>query len=116
MLHLKLGILTKISIDLLAILQKSLDRAIFLYISTRKVRLSGVTASITVVRIRKFYEMYKNIARSRLFCRIAKRSIIHYLQQKENVQVGLPGKFVNILENTNFPSAESDATKDNKVE
>ena len=41
-------------IDLLAILQKSLDRAIFLYILMRKVPLNGVGASITIVHIRKF--------------------------------------------------------------
>ena len=44
-------------IDLLAILQKSLDRAIFLYILMRKVRLNGVGASITIVHIRKFYKL-----------------------------------------------------------
>ena len=43
--------------DLLAILQKSLDRAIFLYIFIHEVRLSGVRASITIVHIRKFYKM-----------------------------------------------------------
>ena len=44
-------------IDLLAILQKSLDRAIFLYIFMRKVRSSGVRASIAIVHIRKFFKM-----------------------------------------------------------
>ena len=44
-------------IDLLAILQKSLDRALFLYNFTRKVLLSGVKASITIVEIRKFYKI-----------------------------------------------------------
>ena len=44
-------------IDLLAILRKSLDRAIFLYIFIREVRLNGVRASIAIVHIRKFYEM-----------------------------------------------------------
>ena len=44
-------------IDLLAILQKSLDRAIFLYNFIRKVRLSGVRASIAIVHIRKFYKI-----------------------------------------------------------
>ena len=44
-------------IDLLAILQKSLDRAIFLYKFIREVRLSGVTASIAIVHIRKFYKL-----------------------------------------------------------
>ena len=37
--------------DLLAILQKSLDRALFLYISIHKVRLSGIRASISLVHI-----------------------------------------------------------------
>ena len=44
-------------IDLLAILRKSLDRAIFLYNFIHEVRLSGVRASISIVRIRKFYQM-----------------------------------------------------------
>ena len=44
-------------IDLLAILQKSLDRALSLYIFIRKVRLSGVRSSITIVHIRKFHKM-----------------------------------------------------------
>ena len=44
-------------IDLLAILQKSLDRAIFLYIFIHEIRLSGVRASISIVHIRKFYKM-----------------------------------------------------------
>ena len=43
-------------IDLLAILQKSLDRAIFLYIFIHVVRVSDVRASIGIVHIRKFYE------------------------------------------------------------
>ena len=44
-------------IDLLAILQKSLDRALFLYIFIHEIRSSGVRASITIVHIRKFYKM-----------------------------------------------------------
>ena len=48
---------SKVSIDLLAIQQKSLDRALFLYIFIREVRSSGVRASITIVHIRKFYKM-----------------------------------------------------------
>ena len=44
-------------IDLLAILQKSLDRAMFLYNFIHEVRLSGVRASIAIVHIRKFYKM-----------------------------------------------------------
>ena len=42
-------------IDLLAILQESLARALFLYIFIHEIRSSGVRASITIVRIRKFY-------------------------------------------------------------
>ena len=45
------------TIDLLAILQKSLDRALFLYIFIHEVRLSGVRASFSIVHIRKFYKM-----------------------------------------------------------
>ena len=41
------------AIDLLAILQKSLVQAIFLYFFIHKVRLNGVRASIRIVRIRK---------------------------------------------------------------
>ena len=44
-------------IDLLAILRKSLDRATFLYIFVREVRLNGVRASIAIVHIRKFYKI-----------------------------------------------------------
>ena len=44
-------------IGLLAILQKSLDRAIFLYIVIHEVLSSGVRASILIVRIRIFYKM-----------------------------------------------------------
>ena len=42
-------------IDLLAILEKSLNRAIFSYIFTQEVRLSAVGASISIMHIRKFY-------------------------------------------------------------
>ena len=43
-----MGFLSKsLIIDLLAILQKSLDRALFLYNFIRKVRSSGVRGSIT---------------------------------------------------------------------
>ena len=41
----------------LAILQKSLDRALFLHIFIHEIRSSGVRASITIVHIRKFYKM-----------------------------------------------------------
>ena len=46
-----------LTIDLLAILQKSLDRALFLYIFIHEVRLSGIRASISIVHIRKFYKI-----------------------------------------------------------
>ena len=39
------------AIDLLAIQQKSLDRALFLYIFINKIQSSGVRASITIVHI-----------------------------------------------------------------
>ena len=45
------------TIDLFAIHEKSLDRALFLYIFIHEVRLSGVRASIIIVYIRKFYKM-----------------------------------------------------------
>ena len=45
------------AIDLLAILLKSLDRALFLYIFIHEIPSSGVRASITIVHIRKFYKM-----------------------------------------------------------
>ena len=44
-------------IDLLAILQKSLDRALSLYIFIHGARSSGVRASIAIMDIRKFYKM-----------------------------------------------------------
>ena len=47
----------KAVIDLLAFQQKSLDRALFLYILIYEIRLSGIRASTTIVHIRKFYEM-----------------------------------------------------------
>ena len=44
-------------IDLSAILRKGLDRAIFLYIFIREVRLSGVRASIAIMHIPKFFKV-----------------------------------------------------------
>ena len=44
-------------IDLLAILQKSLDRAIFLYNFIHEAPLSGVRASIVIVHIRKPFKL-----------------------------------------------------------
>ena len=62
-------------IDILAIQQRSLDRALFLYIFIHGIRSSGIRASITIVYIRKFYEMQQSIVRLRFFFKIAKRSI-----------------------------------------
>ena len=45
------------AIDLLAIVQKSLDQALFFYNFIREVRSSGVRASIPIVDIRKFFKM-----------------------------------------------------------
>ena len=69
-----------LTIDLLAILQKSLDRALFLYSFLRKVRSSGVRGSFTIMHIRKFFKLHHNIVRSRFFPRIAKRSILRDFQ------------------------------------
>ena len=52
-----IGYKSNIAIDLLAIQQKSLDRALFLYIFIRVVRSSGIRASISIAYIRKFYKM-----------------------------------------------------------
>ena len=65
-----------IIIDLLAILQRSLDRALFLYNFIREVRSSGVRGSTTIMHIRKFLKLHHDIVRFRFFPRIAKRSII----------------------------------------
>ena len=53
-LEMKLFLANHKSIDLLAILQKSLDRALSLCNSISEVRLSAVRASITIVHIRTF--------------------------------------------------------------
>ena len=62
-------------IDLSAVQQKSLDRALFLYISIHENRSIGVRASITIAHIQKFYKMWQSTVRLRFFFRIAKRSI-----------------------------------------
>ena len=45
------------TVHLLAILQKSLDSVLFLYIFLHEVRLSDVRTFITIVQIQKFYKM-----------------------------------------------------------
>ena len=62
-------------IDRLAILQKSLDRALFSYNFISEVRSSDVRASIIIVHIRKFFKMHQSVVRFRFFFRIAKRSM-----------------------------------------
>ena len=62
-------------IDLLAILQKSLDQALFLYNFIREVRSSGVRASFTIVHIRKSFRIHRSVLRFRFVFRIAKTSI-----------------------------------------
>ena len=46
-----------LTFDLLTILEKSLDRALFLYTFIHEIRSSGVRAFITIVHIRKFYKI-----------------------------------------------------------
>ena len=62
--------------DLLSFSKKSLDRAVFLYMFTRNVRVSDVRTSIAIVHIRKFYRTCHIIVRFGFFFRIAKRSIV----------------------------------------
>ena len=50
-------------IDLLAILQTNLDRALFSNFFIQDVRSSGDRASITLVQVRKFYKVHQNIVR-----------------------------------------------------
>ena len=64
-----------VQIDLLAILQKSLDRALFLYIFIHEVRLRGVRASITIVHIKKSTKCNEISFDLDCFSRITKRSI-----------------------------------------
>ena len=53
--------------DLLATLQKSLDRTLFLYNFICQVRSSGVRGFITIMHIRKFFKLHNNIVRFRFF-------------------------------------------------
>ena len=62
-------------IDSLSFLQKSLDRALFLYNLIHEVRSSGVRGSITIMHIRKFFKLHHNIVRFRFFSRMAKMSM-----------------------------------------
>ena len=56
-------------IDLLAIQQKRLDRALFLYIFIHEIRSSGVRAPITIVHIRKFYQMWQKDRSIEILCK-----------------------------------------------
>ena len=62
--------------DLLAVLEKSLDRVMNLYIFIWKVQLSWVRASVTIAHISKFYKNHKTIVRIRFFFGIANRPIL----------------------------------------
>ena len=64
-----------IRIDLLAILKKNLNRTILCYILSNLRMCTIVIEALTPLDRISCIKMYKNNARSRLFCRIAKRSI-----------------------------------------
>ena len=59
-------------IDLVAILQKSLDRVIFFCIFARVARMSGVRASLAIVHIRKFFKRHKISFDSNVFFKYLK--------------------------------------------
>ena len=61
-------------LDILALLQNSLGRAMFLFFFIRKVRLSGVRNSMTTVHIRKIFKS-RNIFRFTFFLEWLKTSI-----------------------------------------
>ena len=61
------------AIDLLAILQKSLDRALFLYIFIRGVQSSGVRVSVINVHIRTLYKLWQKNRAVLILFRTAKR-------------------------------------------
>ena len=62
-------------IDLLPILQKSLDRELFIYNFIREVRSSCVRAFITIVLIRKFYKIDLLV----ILKKNLDRTIFHYI-------------------------------------
>ena len=63
------------TIDLLAILKKNLDRTMFHYILQNFRMCIILIEALTPLGRTSCIKMYKSVARSRLFCRIAKRSI-----------------------------------------
>ena len=63
------------TIDLLAILKKNVDRTIFNHIWWNFLMCTIPIEDQTTLNRSSCSKMYKNNARSRLFCRIAKRSI-----------------------------------------
>ena len=63
------------TIDFLAILPKSLNRTLLLYIFIHEARLSGVRASITIVTHSKILQNVMKCRLSRFVFRIAKRYI-----------------------------------------
>ena len=74
--HFQFEAASTLALNSLAILQKSLDRAISLHIFIREARLSCVRAFIIIVRIRKFCKIYiMNQRSTQILFRIAKKSI-----------------------------------------
>ena len=69
-------------IDLLAILKKNVDRTIFHHILWNFRMCTILIEGLTPLNRTSCTKMYKNNARSRLFCRIAKRSILHSKNKK----------------------------------
>ena len=65
-------------IDLLAILRKNLDPAIFLYTFIREVRLNGVRASIAICIFENSTKRNEISFDAHSFFRIAKRSIVSF--------------------------------------
>ena len=63
-------------IDLLTVLKKSLDRAIYLYTFILKAQFGGARSSITIVHGRKFERIYTNSVPFRFFLRTAKTFIV----------------------------------------
>ena len=89
-----------LTIDLLAILQKSLDRALFLYNFIREVRSSGVRGSNTIMHIRKSFKLHHNIVRFGFFPRRAKRSIVDARRGNSNHAHDIVSTHVRVFEDS----------------
>ena len=73
-----------LTIDLLPILRKNLNRTTFVYILKNFRMCTIAIEALTSLHRTSRIKMYKNIARSRLFCKIARRSIASFVNY--NVQ------------------------------